>query len=239
MGHSQHQKIKTHERIVRAASKRLREKGLDGVAIADLMKEVGLTVGGFYKHFDSRDHLVLEAFRAASGPWQKQWLAGESGGPPVTYESLIDSYLSETHRDHPGQGCPISALACEIARGSKQIRSLLTGQVKSNFELLANLLPLDDSAPRAKAILTVSALLGAVALARAVSDETLSHEILESTRELLKRLVRRNTDPESAGSAQGARHGASERLGGNSVLQPRSRNNAGDATPLTNPFLGW
>ncbi len=56
MGHSQHQKIKTHERIVRAASKRLREKGLDGVAIADLMKEVGLTVGGFYKHFDSRDH---------------------------------------------------------------------------------------------------------------------------------------------------------------------------------------
>ena len=181
------------------ASKRLREKGLDGVAIADLMKEVGLTVGGFYKHFDSRDHLVLEAFRAASGPWQKQWLAGESGGPPVTYESLIDSYLSETHRDHPGQGCPISALACEIARGSKQIRSLLTGQVKSNFELLANLLPQDDSAPRAKAILTVSALLGAVALARAVSDETLSHEILESTRELLKRLVRRNTHAKDGG----------------------------------------
>jgi AcrR family transcriptional regulator len=102
------------------------------VAIADLMEEVGLTVGGFYKHFDSRDDLVVEALRAASGPWQKQLLAAESGGSPLTYESLIDSHLSEAHRDHPGSGCPISALACDIARGSKQIRSLLTERV--NFE---------------------------------------------------------------------------------------------------------
>ena len=178
MGHSQHQKIKTHERIVRTAAKRLREKGLEGVAIADLMKDVGLTVGGFYKHFDSRDHLVLEAFRAATGPWEKQLLAAEAGGPPVTYESLIDSYLSETHRDHTGNGCPISALAGDIARGSKQVRALLTERIKGSLELLVNLLPQDDSAARSKAILAVSALLGAVELARAVSDETLSREIL-------------------------------------------------------------
>jgi TetR/AcrR family transcriptional regulator, transcriptional repressor for nem operon len=97
--------------------------------------------------------------------------------------------------DHPGNGCPISALACDIARGSKQIRSLLTEQVKSNFELLANSLPQDDRAARSKAILTVAALLGAIALARAVSDDRLSHEILESTREVLKQLVRRKKDP--------------------------------------------
>jgi TetR/AcrR family transcriptional regulator, transcriptional repressor for nem operon len=114
----------------------------------------------------------------------------KSGGPPVTYESLLDSYLSETHRDHPGNGCPISALACDIARGSKQIRSLLTERVKSNFELLANSLHQNDRAARSKAILTVSALLGAIELARAVSDETLSQEILESTRELLRQLAR-------------------------------------------------
>jgi TetR/AcrR family transcriptional repressor of nem operon len=71
MGHSQDQKIKTHARIVRAAAKRFREKGLEGVAIADLMKELDLTVGGFYKHFDSRVRLVVESFRTASGPWQK------------------------------------------------------------------------------------------------------------------------------------------------------------------------
>jgi TetR/AcrR family transcriptional regulator, transcriptional repressor for nem operon len=124
----------------------------------------------------------------------------KSGGPPVTYESLLDSYLSETHRDHPGNGCPISALACDIARGSKQIRSLLTERVKSNFELLANSLHQNDRAARSKAILTVSALLGAVELARAVSDDTLSHEILESTREALKQLVRRNTHAKDDGT---------------------------------------
>ena len=191
MGHSQDHKIKTHQRIVRVAAKRLREKGLEGVAIADLMKELGLTVGGFYKHFDSRDDLVVEALRSAAGPWQKQLLAAESGGPPLTYQSLIDSYLSETHRDHPGNGCPLSALACDIARGSKQIRSLLTERVKREFELLANLLPRNDKAARSKAILTVCALLGAVELARAVLDETLSDEILESTREALRQLVSR------------------------------------------------
>jgi TetR/AcrR family transcriptional regulator, transcriptional repressor for nem operon len=195
MGHSQDQKIKTHARIVRAAAKRFREKGLEGVAIADLMKELDLTVGGFYKHFDSRDHLVVESLRTASGPWQKQLWAAKSGGPPLTYESLVDSYLSETHRDHPGNGCPISALACDIARGSKQIRSLLTEQVKSNVDLLANPLPQDDRAARSKAILTVAASLGAIELARAVSDDRLSHEILESTREVLKQFVRRKKDP--------------------------------------------
>jgi TetR/AcrR family transcriptional regulator, transcriptional repressor for nem operon len=192
MGHSQHQKIKTRERIVRTAAKRFREKGVDGVAIADLMNEIGLTVGGFYKHFDSRDHLVLEAFRAATGPWEKQWLAAEAGGPPVTYESLVDSYLNGTHRDHPGNGCLISALACDIARGSKQIRSLLTERIKSSIERIANLLPQDDGATRSKAILTVCSLIGAVELSRAVSDQTLSDEILELTREMLRQLVRRN-----------------------------------------------
>jgi TetR/AcrR family transcriptional regulator, transcriptional repressor for nem operon len=189
MGHSQDQKIKTHDRIVRTASKRFREKGLAGVAIADLMKEIGLTVGGFYKHFDSRDDLVAESLKAATGPLQKQLLAAEAGEAALTYGSLVDSYLSEAHRDHPGTGCPVSALACDIARGSKHIRSLLTEKVKSSLELFANLLPPEDSAARPKAILTVSALLGALELARAVSDQTLSDEILESTREALRQLV--------------------------------------------------
>ena len=189
MGYSQDQKIKTHDRIVRTASKRFREKGLAGVAIADLMKEIGLTVGGFYKHFDSRDDLVAESVKAATGPLQKQLLAAESGEAALTYGSLVDSYLSEAHRDHPGTGCPVSALACDIARGSKHIRSLLTEKVKSSLELFANLLPPEDSAARPKAILTVSALLGALELARAVSDQTLSDEILESTREALRQLV--------------------------------------------------
>jgi TetR/AcrR family transcriptional regulator, transcriptional repressor for nem operon len=192
MGYSQNQKLRTHERIVRTAAKRFREKGLAGVAIADLMKEIGLTVGGFYKHFDSRDDLVTESLKAATGPWQKQLSAAESGGPPLTYDSLVSSYLSAVHRDHPGTGCPVSALAGDIARGSKEIRSLLTEKVKSSLELFADLLPSDDSATRSKAILTMAALLGAIELARAVWDQKLSDEILESTRELLCQLVSRD-----------------------------------------------
>jgi TetR/AcrR family transcriptional regulator, transcriptional repressor for nem operon len=106
--------------------------------------------------------LVLEALRAATGPWEKQILEAEGGGPPVTYESLIDSYLNEIHRDHPGNGCPVSALACDIARGNKQIRSLLTEWLKSSVEQIASLPPQDDSETRSKAILTVTAVLGGV-----------------------------------------------------------------------------
>src|SRR6266446_5613455 len=98
MGHSKAEKAETHKRIVAIASKRFREEGLAGVGIANLMKEAGLTVGGFYKQFDSRDDLVAEAVGSALGAWKRQVDAAASGGPPVTYESLVDDYLSEAQQ---------------------------------------------------------------------------------------------------------------------------------------------
>jgi TetR/AcrR family transcriptional regulator, transcriptional repressor for nem operon len=188
MGHSQTEKKKNHERIVRTASKRLREKGLEGVGIADLMKEVGLTVGGFYKHFESRDDLVVEALRSAFGTWRRQSDAAASGGPPLTYAKLVDDYLSEAHRDHPGSGCAISALTGEIARSGKRTRALLTEEIRNAFQLIADLTPGKDEGPaRSGAILTLSALVGAIGLSRAVSDEALSREILKTVGELLKK----------------------------------------------------
>ena len=189
MGHSRAEKTKTHKRIVKIASRRLREKGLAGVGIADLMKEAGLTVGGFYKHFDSRDALVAEAVRFAFGGWQRRVDAAASGGPPVSYAKLIDDYLNAAHRDDPGAGCAFSALAGDIARSHKRTRALATAQIRNDIQLLANLLPRKDknkAAARSKAILTFSALVGAMALARAVSDEALSREILKAVKEVLK-----------------------------------------------------
>src|SRR5258708_19404168 len=87
------------------------------------------------------------SFRAATGPWEKQLAAAESGGPPLTYQGLVDSYLTETHRDHPGNGCPISALAGDIARGGKQIRPDPTQQINNDLELLTNFLPPPTSTP--------------------------------------------------------------------------------------------
>src|SRR5260370_1717745 len=97
MGHSKAEKAKTHKRIVAIASKRFREEGLVGVGIADLMKEAGLTVGGFYKHFDSRDDLVAEAVGSALGSWKRQVDAAASGGPPAPYQALVDDYFSAPH----------------------------------------------------------------------------------------------------------------------------------------------
>jgi TetR/AcrR family transcriptional repressor of nem operon len=188
MGHSQTQKTKNHERIVRTAAKRFREKGLAGVGIADLMQEVGLTVGGFYKHFDSRDDLVVEALRYALGTRRGQAEAAASGGPPLTYAKLVDDYLSEGHRDHPGSGCVISALAVEIARGDKRTRALLTEEIRRALRSITDLTPGKDEGPaRSTAILTLSALVGAIGLSRAVSDEALSREILKSVGEFLKK----------------------------------------------------
>src|SRR5438270_13314748 len=102
MGHSKAQKTRTHKRIVSIASKRFREKGLAGFGIAELMKEAGLTVGGFYKHFGSRDDLVGEAVNSAFGGWQRRLDVAIFGGPAVSLSKLIDDYLNETHRDNPG-----------------------------------------------------------------------------------------------------------------------------------------
>ena len=188
MGHSQTEKRKNHERIVRIAAKRFREKGLEGVGVADLMNEVGLTVGGFYKHFDSRDDLVVEALRYALSTRRSQAAAAASGGPPLTYAKLVEDYLSEEHRDHPGSGCVISALAGDIARSGKRTRAVLTEEIRNALQLIADLTPGKVEEPtRSTAILTLSALVGAVGLARAVSDEALSREILQSVGELLKR----------------------------------------------------
>ena len=187
MGYSQAQKEKTHKRIVAIASKRFREKGLAGVGIAELMKEAGRTVGGFYKHFDSRDELVAEALRDAFGTWQRQKEASQSGGQPLSLERLIDDYVSDAHRKNPGAGCAFSALAPEIARSDKRTRALTSEQVRNDLELIAGLLPgKDKRAARSRAILPFSALVGAMSLARAVSDEVLSHEILATVADLLK-----------------------------------------------------
>jgi len=113
--------------------------------------------------------------------------AAKASGLSVTLATLIDDYLNEVHRDNPGTGCAFSALAPEIARSDKQTRALTSEQVRNDIQLIAGLLPdKDNSRARSRAILTFSALVGAMALARAVSNEALSREILNTVAELLK-----------------------------------------------------
>ncbi|MFZ0796223.1 MAG: TetR/AcrR family transcriptional regulator [Terriglobales bacterium] len=189
MGHSKAEKGNTHERIVAIAAKRFREKGLAGIGIAEIMKEAGVTVGGFYKHFGSRDDLVAEAVGSALGSWRRRMEAEAAGGSAVTYERLVDSYLSETHCNNPGFGCAVSALAGEIARSGERARALVAEQIRKSMQWIADLIGGEDKdAARSQATFAFSAMVGAVVLARAVPDEKFSREILKTVGDRLKEL---------------------------------------------------
>src|ERR1700753_3156044 len=108
MRYSKDHKQETHARIVRKASVRLREKGAHGIGVADLMKEAGLTHGGFYAHFDSREALVIEAFNYAMDRSMEHWRGGaEPIAPEKRFATIVDSYLTTVHRDDPGHGCAV------------------------------------------------------------------------------------------------------------------------------------
>jgi TetR/AcrR family transcriptional regulator, transcriptional repressor for nem operon len=179
MGRSQAYKLATHQLIVEVASMRFRELGLDGISISDIMQEAGLTVGGFYKHFESKDSLVSEALVAAFrdiDPVQTAIAAAPKEG--------MRMYISETHRDNPGSGCPMAALGNDMARATDEARDRYTERVLQFVDAISKSLPTDDSpSRRAEAYLILSAAVGSVILSRAVQDPKLSKQILEGVLE--------------------------------------------------------
>jgi TetR/AcrR family transcriptional regulator, transcriptional repressor for nem operon len=200
MAHSQAAKAQTHERILRVAAERLRQTGIDRLSIADLMKEAGLTVGGFYKHFRSRDDLVVEALGSVLGGWERELDESPTEPDEHYFPGLVERYLSEDHRDNPGAGCPIGALVGDVGRSNEPTRELYTKQIRRNIRLLARLLGASPSR-RQQAILAYSAMLGAIALSRAVSDQPLSTEILASVKELLVKDASRGPQKKTAKTA--------------------------------------
>jgi TetR/AcrR family transcriptional regulator, transcriptional repressor for nem operon len=194
MGRSQAAKAETHDRIVEIASRRLRAGGLDGVSVAELMKEAGLTVGGFYKHFATREDLVAEAVEAGFGSWRVRMAKAASDGEKAQIGEVIDRYLSPAHRDAPAGGCLAAALVGEIARSGPQTRARFTEGLTKGLDLLVDRLRAvgntgDDAALRPKAIAVYGALIGAIELARAVDDTALSAEIMAGAAAQIKALA--------------------------------------------------
>src|SRR5260370_27058785 len=123
MRYSKEHKQETHARIVKKASVRLREKGAHGIGVADLMKEAGLTHGGFYAHFDSREALVIEAFAYAMDRSTERWRKiAETTPPDKPLATIVGSYLTPVHRDDPGHGCAGPTVGAGIRRGSPETR---------------------------------------------------------------------------------------------------------------------
>ncbi|MGO4721895.1 MULTISPECIES: TetR/AcrR family transcriptional regulator [unclassified Inquilinus] len=190
MGHSRDDKAASHDRIVRIAAARFRESGVDGLGVAELMQEAGLTHGGFYRHFASRDDLVAEAVEMALGHSRVQTTTTRPDGAPRDYAEFVATYLDPAHRDDPANGCAVAALAGEAGRLDERPRAAFTRQFKSNLDSVAAMQRAKDpDASRAYALLAASALVGAVALSRAVSDPALSDEILAAVRARLVALA--------------------------------------------------
>ncbi|HEX6715340.1 MAG TPA: TetR/AcrR family transcriptional regulator [Thermoleophilaceae bacterium] len=184
MRKSTEEKAKTHERIVELASRSIREQGLDRPGVAEIMKAAGLTHGGFYKHFGSRDDLIAAATEDAVAASDRH-LHGLTDDATDPLAAFVDWYVSAEHRDDPGAGCAVAALGGDAGRADERVRSAYRAQVERYLEDVERFLGGGEGA-RQRAIVAVSALVGAVVLSRAVDDEALSDEFLDTVREALR-----------------------------------------------------
>ena len=168
------------ERILKAASRLFRERGIDAAGVDDVTRAAGLTHGGFYRHFDSKDALAAEAVERELATSAKRWRKLADG---VTAEkalrALVARYLSRKHRDSPGRGCPLSALGSEVTHQPKSVRRSFTKGLMEMLNVLEDLSPGEDPAKRRdRAILTLVSLVGAIIMARAVENSEFSNLIL-------------------------------------------------------------
>jgi len=169
----------THERIVETAARAIRRSGYRGAGVADIMKEAGLTHGGFYAHFDSREGMLAEAADRA-GADTVAFLAGVAAAAPPKQEldAMLRAYLSKEHVESVETGCAVAALGSEMPRQAPKVRRAATHRIKEMIDLVARQLP-DWGRPGAheRALVTVATALGALILARAVDDPKLSDAV--------------------------------------------------------------
>ena len=169
------------ERIIEAAARLFRERGFDGIGVAELMNFAGLTHGGFYGHFASKEDLMAQACaRALEGTLDAlHEVAERSGGNALS--AVASVYLSPAYRDRPGEGCALAALGAEAARHGSPVRGAFTQGVRSLADRLMRLLPgKSKRAKRERALAIFASMVGALVVARAVDDAELSEEVLQS-----------------------------------------------------------
>ena len=190
MGTSQAAKAATHDRILDIAAARIRRDGINGLAVAELMKEAGLTHGGFYRHFDSREQLIAEAAQRALTQGSAWTIAASQLGGQLGFAALIDGYLSTRHRDHPEAGCGVAGVAADAARAGGPAQASYSRQVRECLAVIADLIDNPDhQAGLREAVLTLSVLVGAISIARAVDDPDLSEQIMTQAAAALKQRI--------------------------------------------------
>ncbi|WP_426688838.1 TetR/AcrR family transcriptional regulator [Rhodanobacter ginsengiterrae] len=178
----------THERIVETAARAIRRSGYDGTSVADIMKEAGLTHGGFYAHFASREAMLAEAAdRAGAEAVATSTRVAAAAPPEQALQGLLRAYLSKEHVDSPEMGCPVAALGSEMPRQAPEVRRAATRRIKEMIDVVARQSPdWGQAGAHEHALVMAATMVGALVMARAVDDAKLSDALLKAA---LKHLV--------------------------------------------------
>jgi TetR/AcrR family transcriptional repressor of nem operon len=189
MRYSAEHKSETHQKIVQDASRRVRAEGITGTAVSAVMRDAGLTHGGFYKHFKSKDELLLEslgeAFREMSDRLAD---AGKKSPPGTAWKKIVKAYLSPEHCDDAECGCPLAALAPELARADKTMKAPILGELVKYKSRMLPLMPGRRTADKERAFFAIfSTMIGAIAIARILPDQAARAKVLATARNFLLR----------------------------------------------------
>jgi len=182
-------KTRTRDRIVRNAARKLRAEGLSGPGVASVMKASGLTVGGFYKHFRSKDELLADAIAQGFSEFDDKVYSSLQDVPrEERWKEIVRRYLSPEHCNHPEAGCPIAALAPEIARAKVAVRRRIAGLIKERRDHLLELIPGATATERERNFFVIlSAMVGAVSVARILPEAADRQRVLKDMRDHLLR----------------------------------------------------
>jgi TetR/AcrR family transcriptional repressor of nem operon len=185
-------KAEIHQKILNDASRRVRAEGLTGAAVSAVMRDAGLTHGGFYKHFGSKDELLLaslsEAFREMAESLAR---AAEDTPRGTAWKTVVRAYLSPEHCDHPESGCPLASLAPELARADESIKSVILGEVTKYQERMLPFMPGRRVTDRERNFLVIfSTMMGAISIARMLPDPAVRAMVLGTARDFLLRSFR-------------------------------------------------
>ena len=182
-------KLEIHRKIVKDASRRVRAEGFNGAAVSAVMKDAGLTHGGFYKHFGSKDDLLLESLREGFREIEDTLAhAAEQSPPREAWKAIVRTYLSLDLCEHPDRGCPLAALAPDLARADKRMKPQIAAELVNYKSRMVPFMPGERTADKERAFFAIfSTLIGAVAIARLLPDRAMREKVLANTREFLLR----------------------------------------------------
>jgi TetR/AcrR family transcriptional repressor of nem operon len=182
-------KAEVHQKIVKDASRRVRAEGLNGAGVAAVMRDTGLTHGGFYKHFESKDNLLLESLHEAFREIADNLAHAAEQSPTETpWKAIVKAYLSPEYCDHVERGCPLPALAPEMARVDKRMRGRIFAELVNYKDRMLPFMPGQRTADKERAFFSIfSTMIGAIEIARMLPEPAMREKVLASARDFLLR----------------------------------------------------